>query len=293
MVTEMISAMGLLQAPKDNRAYRDLLAYHPDEKNLVAQLFGKEPDMMAEAAGILSKLPQYIGLDINFGCPAPKVTGSGSGSALMRDLPAAAKIVRAVRDAGAKPLTAKMRIGWDQHSINAVDFAKMCEDNGVDGICVHGRTRAMQYSGKADWGIIARVKQAVSVPVFANGDVFTPQDGAEILRQTGADGIAIGRGALGNPWIFRQVKDALAEKEPAPPSIRDKYQVIMQHLKDMVAFKEEPWAIVEMRKHFGWYLKGTPGAAAARASINQAKTLKELVAIVDSYFDALSSVQAV
>lgn len=287
LVSEMISAMGLLQAPKDSRVYQDLLAHHPAETTLIAQLFGKEPEMMGEAAAILHERPYYHGIDINFGCPAPKVTGSGSGSALMKNLPLAAKIVNAVRASTSKPLSAKMRLGWDHDSINAVDFALMCQDQGVDSLCVHGRTRAMQYSGRADWDMIAKVKQAVSIPVFANGDVFAPEDGIEIIKRTGADGIAIGRGALGNPWLFQQVKQALAGQEPSIPSNQQKQELALTHLADMVAYHQEAWAIVEMRKHFGWYLKGSPGAAASRAKINQAKSLAELISLVNAHFDGI------
>ena len=181
-VSEMISAMGLLQAPKGNAATKFLLAHHGQEKNLTAQLFGREPDLMGRAAEILSSLPYYKGIDLNFGCPAPKVTSSGSGSALMKDLALSGSILRAVRRATRLPLSVKMRIGWDRNSINAEEFAKLCEDAGVDSLCVHGRTREQQYSGKADWSTIALVKQKVRIPVIANGDVFTPQDAAGLME---------------------------------------------------------------------------------------------------------------
>ena len=287
-VSEMISAMGLLQAPKGNAATKFLLAYHKQEKNLTAQLFGREPDLMGRAAEILSSLPYYKGIDLNFGCPAPKVTSSGSGSALMKDLALSGSILRAVRRATRLPLSVKMRIGWDRNSINAVEFARLCADAGVDSLCVHGRTREQQYSGKADWSTIALVKQKVRIPVIANGDVFTPQDAASILEQTDADGVALGRGALGNPWLFQQIRQHLEGQTPFIPGPQEILGTALQHLGDMIVFKGERWALIEMRKHFAWYLKGTKGAAAARAKINSTEDLKTLKGILEGHFLALS-----
>ena len=287
-VSEMISAMGLLQAPKGNAATKFLLAHHGQEKNLTAQLFGREPDLMGRAAEILSSLPYYKGIDLNFGCPAPKVTSSGSGSALMKDLALSGSILRAVRRATRLPLSVKMRIGWDRNSINAEEFAKLCEDAGVDSLCVHGRTREQQYSGKADWSTIALVKQKVRIPVIANGDVFTPQDAAAILEQTEADGVALGRGALGNPWLFQQIRQHLAGQTPVVPGPQEVLAAALQHLGDMIVFKGERWALIEMRKHFAWYLKGTKGAAAARAKINTTEDLKTLKGILEGHFLTLS-----
>ncbi|NLX82992.1 MAG: tRNA dihydrouridine synthase DusB [Clostridiales bacterium] len=289
LVTEMVSAMGLLQAPSDSRAYQHLLAFHERERNLTIQLFGHQPDIMAGAAARVSLLPQYKGIDLNFGCPAPKVTGSGSGSALMKNLARSEQIIRAVRKATAKPLSVKMRIGWDSNHINAVDFAKMCEAAGADSLCVHGRTRQQQYAGRADWGVIAQVKQAVSIPVIANGDVFTPQNVQVLLNQTGADGIAVGRGALGNPWLFGQIKQVLRGEEPSTPSAEEILKTALSHLQDMVSFKGEHWALIEMRKHFAWYLKGTHGAAATRAQINTIDSLDKLLAILEQHFDKLEA----
>ncbi len=283
-VSEMISAMGLLQAPKDHAAHRFLLAYDARETKLTAQLFGKDASLMAQAAAQLSALPQYRGIDLNFGCPAPKVTGSGSGSALMKDIKKSEGIITAVRKAVTKPLSVKMRIGWDSHSVNAVDFARMCEAAGADSLCVHGRTREQQYAGKADWSVIARVKQAVHIPVIANGDVFTARDARAILEQTGADGIALGRGALGNPWLFSQIKQFFRGEEPSLPSPEDILDTALTHLKDMVDFKGEHWALIEMRKHFAWYLKGSPGAAKTRTLINTTEDLSSLRAILRAHY---------
>ena len=198
-------------------------------------------------------------------------------------------IIRAVRKVTTKPLSAKMRIGWDAGSINAVEFARMCESAGVDSLCVHGRTRQQQYSGRADWEMIARVKAAVMIPVIANGDVFTPDNARVLLNQTKADGIAIGRGALGNPWLFGQIKQALRGETPTQPSPNEVLRTALSHLEDMVAFKGERWALIEMRKHFAWYLKGTKGAAATRAQINTTENLETLKAILHQHFETLTS----
>ena len=286
LVSEMISAMGLLQAPKSSTAYFYLLSHHPEERQLCAQLFGRDPGMMAQAAAMLSCFDHYTGIDLNFGCPAQKVTSSGSGSALLRDLPLARKIIHAVRAATGKRLSAKMRIGWDRSSINAVDFARLCEDEGVELLCVHGRTREQQYAGKADWDAIAQVKHNVNIPVIANGDVFSPQDAQAILETTGADGIALGRGALGNPWLFGQIKAALAGETVRMPGPEEKLKTALAHLEYMVEFKGRDWAMIEMRKHFSWYLKGMKGAAAARARINSCESMPELTGILNSFFSA-------
>lgn len=285
LVTEMISAMGLLQSPKGNLAYKHLLSFHEEETGLIAQLFGKDPAMMGEAAAILDALPQYAGIDINFGCPAPKVTGSGGGSALMKDLPLSRRIVASVRRAVKKPLSVKMRLGWDPSSVNVIDFAKMCQDEGADLVTVHGRTRQQQYSGKADWAMITKVREALDIPLIANGDVFTPGDALDILSVTGAAGLAVGRGALGNPWIFREINQALSGETPARPDPDTVLKTALAHLDDMIAFKGEYRALIEMRKHFAWYLKGSPGAARTRALINTTEDLDALRTIVRSHFE--------
>lgn len=285
LVTEMISAMGLLQSPKGNLAYKHLLSFHGEETGLIAQLFGKDPAMMGEAAAILDALPQYAGIDINFGCPAPKVTGSGGGSALMKDLPLSRRIVASVRRAVKKPLSVKMRLGWDPSSVNVIDFAKMCQDEGANLVTVHGRTRQQQYSGKADWMMIAKVREALDIPLIANGDVFTPGDALDILSVTGAAGLAVGRGALGNPWIFQEINQALLGETPARPDPDMLLKTALAHLDDMIAFKGEYRALIEMRKHFAWYLKGSPGAARTRALINTTEDLDALRTIVRSHFE--------
>ncbi len=284
LYSEMISAMGLLQAPKSSTAYAFLLSHHPEERHLFAQLFGRDPEMCARAAEMISRLEYYDGIDLNFGCPAQKVVSSGSGSALLKDLPLARKIIRAVRNVMGKRLSVKMRIGWDRSSINAVDFARLCEDEGVWQLCVHGRTREQQYAGKADWDVIAQVKRAVRIPVIANGDVFTPADALAVIDATGADGIALGRGALGNPWLFRMIRASLSGEAAAKPGPEEKLATALHHLQMMVGLKGEDTGMVEMRKHFGWYLKGMKGAAETRVRINSCGSVQELTMILQRFF---------
>lgn len=285
--TEMISAQGLLQAPKDLNAYRFLTDVWPGEGQVVAQLFGTVPEYMEEAARRLAAMQRFAGLDINMGCPAHKVTGGGSGSALMKDEQTARKIMRAVRQAVACPVTVKLRLGWD--SFTADTFARMAQEEGMDAVAIHGRTRMQQYMGKADWAAIARVKQAVSIPVYANGDVFTAQDAVDILKATGCDGILAGRGALGNPWLFGQMKAALRGEAPRHPSPREVVQTALRHGEMMVSWKGEKHAVVEMRKHFAWYLKGMRGAAKARTRINHLQTLEEVRKVLWDFIDALEA----
>ena len=287
-VSEMISAQGLLQSPADSAAYAMLLAAHPDERALTAQLFGRDPFLIGEAARRVDQLDQFTGIDLNFGCPAQKVTSSGSGSALMKNLPLAADIIKSARGASKKRLSAKTRLGWDQKSVNAVAFARMCEDSGVDQLCVHGRTRDQQYAGKADWDAIGQVKQAVHIPVIANGDVFSAADALALLKTSGADGVAIGRGALGNPFIFREIRQALNGDEVILPQAEEILDTALLHLRDMAAFKGDSWAAIEMRKHLAWYIKGSRGAAQARVRINRAASVYELAEILRTHLSGAS-----
>ncbi len=277
--TEMVSANGLCCSPKEHNAYRFLLATAEGETP-AAQLFGHEPYYLAKAADALTSIGRFSALDINMGCPAHKVTSGGSGSALMKTPTLAREVVRAVKGATLLPVTLKMRLGWDEDSQNAVEIAKMAQDEGVSAITVHGRTRAQGYSGKADWLAIARVREAVSVPVYANGDVFTAQDALEALRVTGCAGLAVGRGALGDPFLFSRIKKALAGEPYVLPEESAVIATAMRHARMMADWKGEESAVLEMRKHFAWYLKGRRGAAKMRVRVNTATTLAEVMDIL-------------
>ena len=266
--TEMVSAMGYLYAPRNHPATVSLLERRPGEPKLILQIFGKEADLMARAAEELSSLGRYDGIDINMGCPAHKVASSGEGSGMMRDPENAERIVRAVVKASHLPVSVKMRLGWDEQHINAVDLAKMCEDAGVVELAIHGRTRMQQYSGTADWGRIAEVKRAVRIPVYGNGDIFTAGDGIRKLRDSGVDGLLIGRGAMGNPWLFRQLKAALAGETAEEPTLQERIDVALRHYDMMLSWKPARVAVNEMRKHIGWYIHGLRGAAQMRNRIN-------------------------
>lgn len=265
--TEMVSAMGWQYAPQQ-QATRSLLMKAPGEGKLILQLFGKEPEVMARAAQALSRTGDYAGIDLNMGCPAPKVANSGEGSGLMKDLPLAGRIMEQVVKASALPVSVKCRLGWDDSRINVLELAHMAQESGVSLLAVHGRTRQQMYMGQADWDMIARVKQSVRIPVYGNGDIFTPQDAAARIRETGVDGLLIARGAMGNPWLFRQIHQVLRGEDISQPTLQDKVSVMLRHYDMLLQWKPAPVAVGEMRKHIAWYLKGVRGAARLRVQIN-------------------------
>lgn len=270
---EMISAKALYYKNKNTR---DMLHIDSREVPVSLQLFGSDPDCIAQMAKEIEELPFAI-LDINMGCPVPKVFGNGDGSALMKNPKLVAEIVEKTAKAIKKPVTVKMRTGVDDQHINAPEIAHICEECGAAAVAVHGRTREQYYSGQADWNVIAQVKRRVKIPVIGNGDIRSAKDVLEMKRITGCDGFMIGRGAEGNPWIFRQILHALETGEELPkPSIEEMCDVVLRHARMVVEEKGEDRGIREMRKHAAWYTAGYRNSSRLRGLMNEAKTYEDL-----------------
>lgn len=277
MCTEMVSAKALLYK---NRNTKPLLETKPEERPVAVQLFGSDPDIMSEMALMLEEGPYDI-IDVNMGCPVPKIVNNGEGSALMKNPKLAGEILSAMTRKLKKPVTVKFRKGFNDESVNAVEFAKMAEQSGAAAVAVHGRTREQFYSGKADWDIIRQVKEAVSIPAIGNGDIFTPQDAGRMMEETGCDGVMVARGAKGNPWIFRRIDHYLKTGEVLPkPKPEEVKQMILRHAALLAEFKGEYTAMREMRKHVSWYTAGYPHSAALRNDINLVETMEELQELV-------------
>ena len=279
LVTEMVSAKAVCFGDKKTAALASLYG----AENTAIQIFGSEPYYMAEAAKQLLQF-KPMAIDINMGCPVPKCVKSGEGSALMKKPGLAAEIVKAVAGAVDVPVTVKMRTGFDAEHKNAVELAKLVEEAGASLICVHGRTREQMYSGFAEWETIAAVKSAVSVPVIANGDVVDGESAKKLLADTGCDGIAVGRGSLGKPWLFAEIKAALDGVEYTQPNDAEKHRILCKHLVTMTELKGERMAILEARKHLSWYSKGITGSAAIRRQANSVCTLKQALEVADLIF---------
>lgn len=278
---EMVSAKAILYQNKNTDS---LMEIHPDELPVSLQLFGSDPDIISEQAKRIEERPFSL-LDINMGCPVPKVVNNGEGSALLKNPLLVEKILTKLVKAVEKPVTVKIRKGFDEENVNAVEIAKIAESCGVAAIAVHGRTREQYYSGKADWEIIAKVKEAVNIPVIGNGDVVSGQTAADMLKQTGCDGVMIGRAAQGNPWIFRDVVSFLENGTvPPPPSNREKREMILRHATLQLEYKGEYTGVREMRKHLSWYTVGMPHSAKFRQAINTMESMEELVRGVEMIF---------
>lgn len=278
---EMVSAKAIMYR---NRNTEELLQIHPQEGPASLQLFGSDPDIIADMAKQIEDRPFAV-LDINMGCPVPKVVNNGEGSALMKNPKLAEEIVRKTVAAISKPVTVKIRRGFDEEHVNAVEMAKRMEDAGAAAVAVHGRTREQFYSGQADWEIIAKVKEAVSIPVIGNGDVDSPQKAKQMLKETGCDGIMVARAARGNPWIFREITSYLEnETIPERPTGEEMYEMIMEHGKLMLECKGEYTAVREMRKHVSWYTVGYPNSARLRGMINSLESMEELERCVKDIF---------
>ncbi len=272
--TEMVSAKALVY--KDVKT-KSLLEISENEHPCAAQIFGSEPEFMEQAAGLAREISGADIIDINMGCPVGKVSGNGDGSALMRDPEKARRIIEAVVRGAGVPVTVKFRKGWDKGNVNAVEFGKMCEEAGASAITVHGRTKTQMYSGVADWDIIRDVKNAVTIPVFANGDVFEPEDALRILRYTGCDMAMIGRGAFGNPWLFTRA-NALLKGETLPdlPPLSERIDTAVRQFENAAKYKGEKIACLEARKHFAWYLHGVPYSAFFKNQVVSVESLDDI-----------------
>ena len=278
--TEMVSAKALVY--QDSKT-RGLLCLGAAEHPAGAQIFGSDAACMAEAAGIALEISRADFIDINMGCPVGKVVKSGDGSALMREPDKAMRIIEAVRASANRPVTIKIRKWLDKGSVNAVEFAKMAESAGVSAIAVHGRTRTQMYSGRADWDIIREVKNAVKVPVLANGDVWEAQDAVKILKYTGADMAMVGRGSFGNPWLFLQAQALLEDREAPPrPPLGERAETAMRQFELASEVKGEHIACLEARKHYAWYLRGVPHSWRYKEQISKASTLNDLRKITEA-----------
>lgn len=283
--SEMISARGLLQS--GNRS-RFLLYYSDYEKPIAFQLFGSDPAVMAVAAQKLEALGADI-IDLNLGCPTRKIVSNGEGGALMRDPRLCSVLFRAVVQAVCCPVTVKMRRGWDDRSVDAVEIASRAEAAGVKAVTVHGRTVAQGYRGRADWEIIRRVSKAVTIPVFGNGDVSSPRQAQAMLDYCGCGGVMIGRAALGNPWIFNQVRTWLEqERLVEPPTAAERVEMAIRHLSLLCRFKGEVLAVREMRRHAGWYIKGLPGAADTRLRLVRAESAAQIEELLRDFCDQVN-----
>jgi len=293
-VSEMISAKAVHY--KDEKT-ATLAHIHKNDTPIGIQIFGSEPDIMAECAYLVSRgiyehaksntSPDII--DINMGCPVKKIVSNGEGSALLKNPKLCGEIVRKCVDASCVPVTVKIRAGWDKNTINATEIAKICEANGASAITIHGRTREQMYEPYADWEIIKDVKKAVNIPVIGNGDIFTATDAIRMYEETGVDSIMVGRGALGNPFIFEEIKCLLNKKSYTPPTVFEKLRIAREHVLLMIEDKGEQIAICESRKHLSWYIKGLRGCTDIKVAINKATTYSELDAILTDYENNLAN----
>lgn len=279
--TEMVSSKGLYY---NSRKTRLMLDIDEREAPVGVQLFGSDPDIMGQMARVVCEDDKVALIDINMGCPAPKIVKNCEGSALMKNPDLASKIIRSTVENSKIPVTVKFRKGWDENSINAVEFAVMAEESGASALSIHGRTRSQMYQGSADWDIIRRVKDAVHIPVMGNGDIFSPEAARRMLDETGCDGILVARGAMGNPWIFKRIVHYLDTGELLPePTPEERIDMAIRHTLMLVDFKGETCGVREMRTHTAWYIKGLKNAANVKNSINTIDEMDELIELLQQY----------
>lgn len=286
--TEMVSSKGLFYGSERTE---ELLKIHPLEHPVGVQIFGSEPEIMGDIAEKISDSDIDL-IDINMGCPAPKIVKNGEGSALLKDLDKVAAIIREVVRRSTKPVTVKIRKGWDDSCVNAVEVAKIAWSEGASAITVHGRTREQFYSGKADWEIIGEVKSTVGIPVIGNGDIFAPEDAKAMFEMTGCDAVMVARGAQGNPWIFREIRHYLKTNQKLPaPTPREKIEMAIRHLELEVQLKGEKIGVTEMRKHIAWYIKGLYNASNLRNEINKMDKKQQIIERLYRYLDEIEQFQ--
>ena len=288
--TEMVSADGLVRG---NQATFDYIAFEPHERPIGVQLFGSDPAIMAEATRVLGDLPEDRRpdiIDLNMGCPVRKVVTRCAGAALLQDVPLIERIVRAMSDATTLPVTAKIRLGWDGNSRNVVDVARALEAAGAKAVAIHARTRAEKFEGTAHWDMIGEAKRAVGIPVIGNGDVRTAEDAVRMVRETGCDGVMLGRAAFGDPWVFKRIR-ALVERGEALglPTAQERLEAGVRHLGMLVASSGEHIAAKEMRKHVAWYIKGLPNSARVREQVNRTRSAAEMVDLMRAYLAELAA----
>ena len=281
-VSEMLSAKGWVFSGCKNRNAAELLTRFPGEGATGLQLFGREPEYVARAARELES-EGFAFIDLNFGCPAPKIVGNGEGSALMREPKLLGEVVRAAVRATKLPVTAKIRAGWDASSVNAAEVARICEGEGARAVAVHARTRDQFYAGHADWRIIAEVVRAVDIPVLGNGDVRTGADARRMLDKTGCAHVMVGRAAQGNPWVFAEIRAALEGRPWAPPTLQERMHTALRHLDMALRLYGEQKGVLEMRKHVAWYITGVPGAARLRERVNALSDAEAVRALLMEY----------
>lgn len=285
VVSEMVSAKGMYY--NDEKTH-DLTAVVQEERPIALQIFGSDPCIMADVVDRkLNNRDDIDIIDINMGCPAPKIVKNGDGSALMRDTDLARRVMESVVRASNKPVTVKIRMGWDKNSLNGVEMARLAQESGISAVTIHGRTRDMFYSGEANWEYIKKVKESVNIPVIGNGDVFTHDDVVRMLDETGCDGVAIGRGVMGNPWVFKMSLEAIRGEKIHTPTHEEIIAMAIRHLEMECNFKGEAMGVREMRKQLAWYLKGMRDSNEVKNKINTMKDKQEIIQLLLSYRDRL------